>query len=134
MIENRNAPAGTRARHEGNRSQPHTSASSRPLANDCACEACRALEKESGEHFDLYRRKLLIRNWGGAKSPVEKAYCRAHRKPRSEAQQAALRRASESSPLALVARIRDAERAEAVEGVAPSGNAHGAARLAEVAP
>lgn len=46
---------------------------------DCRCEACRALLKECGpDHFEMYRKKLLIRGWAGSVSPVEKAYQKAH--------------------------------------------------------
>jgi len=82
----------------------------------CACEACAALEAECGEHFPHYAKKLLIKGWAGVYSSAEKAYCRAHRKPRSEAQQAALRKASESSPLTLFPRNRGAEAAVVADG------------------
>lgn len=45
------------------------------------CAACDDLHDECGddELFGLYRRRLLIRGWGGLLSPAEKAYIRAHR-------------------------------------------------------
>lgn len=87
------------------------------MTNRCGCVACAALEAECGDVlFDHYAKKLLIKGWAGVYSPAEKAYVRAHRKPRSEAQQAALRKASESSPLALFPRNRGAEASAVAEG------------------
>lgn len=46
---------------------------------DCGCTACVALLAECGpEHFEMYRKKLLIRGWAGSVTPVEKAYQKAH--------------------------------------------------------
>lgn len=92
-LRNTDAPAAARARCEGIEDHSHATVTSRPGATaqtggrlpDCACQACADLLAECGEHFALYSKKLLIVGWSGAKSPVEMAYCRAHR---SEAQQA----------------------------------------------
>jgi len=45
----------------------------------CNCAACTALAAECGELTDLYRKRLLIRGWGGTLSTAERAYVRAHR-------------------------------------------------------
>lgn len=82
---NADAPAGTRAQREGRVDQPNATATRRPVATDCGCQACADLLAECGEHFPLYSRKLLIRGWAGTMSIVERTYVRAHR---SEAQQA----------------------------------------------
>ncbi len=42
------------------------------------CRHCADLRDECGERFDMYAKKLLVKGWAGATSPVERAYRRAH--------------------------------------------------------
>jgi hypothetical protein len=87
MAKNANAPKGIGARREGNLNRSHATATRPPVATDCRCQACADLLAACGAAlFPMYAKKLLIVGWSGVKSPVETAYCLAHR---SEAQQAA---------------------------------------------
>lgn len=90
MDKNANAPAGTRARHDGRENYPHATATSQPAATSCPCRACADLLAECGEHFAMYADRLLQRGWAGTMSPVERAYVVAHRSEAQRTQAAVL--------------------------------------------
>lgn len=97
-----------------------TVTSNPPTGCEPLCDACLALLKECGEDlWPLYSKKLFGRTWPGTKSPVEVAYCRAHR---SERQQEVAERRAEAMRSAHEARRKADSKAgfpRYTEGVLP---------------